>query len=130
MFQTACLLRSSVAAFAIAAVLPSAPAIAADLGPGTEHRAAPSGAGRIPPPWLDRSFGDRRAEEDCRVVTRRHVNEFGEEVIRRARICEEGPVVQRQARAPTPYSVEGEEFSGTQDLVPPAEIPDEESGLR
>jgi hypothetical protein len=128
MFQTACLLRSSVAAFATAAVLPSAPAVATDLGPGAEYWAAPSSAGRVPPPWLDRSFGDRWAEEDCRVVTKRHVTELGEEVLRRARICEEGPAVHRQARGSLPNRVGGEErFHGAEDMVPPAAVPDEES---
>jgi hypothetical protein len=85
-------------ALAASALLPAAPAGAADLGVDYEYGArpvAPYGIRRHPerfeelPPAQGRVIERRTEIENCRVVVRRRVNEYGEEVLRRARICEE-----------------------------------------
>lgn len=115
------------------------PASAADLGAGFEYGArpiGPEGYGRFegrsveePSPY-GRAI-ERRAEiGECRVVVRRRVNEFGEEVIRRSRICEEQPAVYGRSREPLPHYADGGYGRGSEELVPPADIPDEEGTLR
>jgi hypothetical protein len=126
-------------ALAASALLPAAPAGAADLGVDYEYGArpvAPYGIRRHPerfeelPPAQGRVIERRTEIENCRVDVRRRVNEYGEEVLRRARICEEDEAPRyRRPRLALPRDVE-DDFGGGPDLVPPGEIPYEEGVLR
>ena len=129
------------AATAASALLPAAPAGAADLGVDYEYGArpvAPYGIRRHSerfeelPPAHGRAIERRTEIESCRVVVRRRVNEYGEEVLRRARICEEDePARERRPRLALPRGADGEDdFGGGPDLIPPGDIPYEEGMLR
>lgn len=101
-----------VGAFAFAATLVPHAAGAADIYPGDDH---PGGYGRYqryePAPYPREALGPRfarppapvgEAEGYCRIRHRRGVDEYGREVIRRVRICDEGVVAERPAYEPRP----------------------------
>ena len=141
MFPTAWFVKTLIpaAALAASAFLPAAPAGAADLGVDYEYGArpvAPYGIRRHSerfeelPPAHGRVIERQTEIESCRVVVRRRVNEYGEEVLRRVRICDEDePARERRPRLALPRDVE-DDFGGGPDLVPPGDIPDEEGVLR
>ena len=141
MFPTAWFVKTLIpaAALAASAFLPAAPAGAADLGVDYEYGArpvAPYGIRRHSerfeelPPAHGRVIERRTEIESCRVVVRRRVNEYGEEVLRRVRICDEDePARERRPRLALPRDVE-DDFGGGPDLVPPGDIPYEEGVLR
>jgi hypothetical protein len=141
-FPTAWFVKTLIpaAALAASAFLPAAPAGAADLGVDYEYGArpvAPYGIRRHSerfeelPPAHGRVIERRTEIENCRLVVRRRVNKFGEEVLRQARVCEdEEPVAYRRPRLALPRDVDRDDTFGSPELVPPADIPYEENGLR
>lgn len=141
MFPTVWLLRSVIPAVALtaSALVAAAPASGADLGADYKYGARPVrpyGLGRHPEqldeaPIHGRVIERRTEIENCRLVVRRRVNKFGEEVLRQARVCEdEEPVAYRRPRLALPRDVDRDDTFGSPELVPPADIPYEEDGLR
>ncbi|MBY0294657.1 MAG: hypothetical protein K2X71_01250 [Methylobacterium sp.] len=71
-----------LAAAAAAALVLSAPVLAADVDePPPRFDARP---GWVPPRVV-------RPAETCRVFVKRRIDPYGDEVVRRVRVCEEGP---------------------------------------
>lgn len=122
---------------AVAAVVSAAPALSADLAyPYPPEEPAPSRVYReerieeaVPPPRAEAPLygprfvaGPRFAPpppaEECRTVVKRRIDEDGEEVVRRVRVCEDGPALPSRPR----YRPS---FYGSGPPVPPADVPEE-----
>ena len=115
---------------------PPAPPTSASITSTGRGRSRPTASAADPerfeelPPAHGRVIERRTEIENCRVVVRRRVNEYGEEVLRRVRICDEDePARERRPRLALPRDVE-DDFGGGPDLVPPGDIPYEEGVLR
>lgn len=83
-----------------AAIVATAPARAADVEnpydpPPGYGRLAPRPPGFVPPPPPGPGLAEGPVEETCRVFLRRRPGPFGEDELRRVRVCDEGPVARR-----------------------------------
>ncbi|ACL59619.1 hypothetical protein [Methylobacterium nodulans] len=106
-------------ALAATAFVLAGPAVAADFD---EPRPAPYG---VRPGWAPPRFS--RADETCRVFVKRRIDADGEEVVRRVRVCDEGPGFDGPPRwHHRPWRAEG--FGLPRERVapplPPGEVPE------
>jgi hypothetical protein len=75
-----------LAAAAAAALVLSAPVLAADVDEPPPPPRFDSRPGWVPPRVV-------RPAETCWVFVKRRIDPYGEEVVRRVRVCDEGPVL-------------------------------------